>query len=113
MKAFAERCGLHTPEREAALQRLLQRLRDERIERVRFGWCDAHGMLRGKTLMAGAVESALRNGVGMVGTLMLKDSSDRTAWKVFEPGGTDDIPGFGGASNLLLLGDPDSLMALP
>ncbi len=113
MNTFTERCGLHTPEREAALQRLLQRLRDEHIERVRFGWCDTHGMLRGKTLMAGAVESALRNGVGMVGTLMLKDSSDRTAWKVFEPGGTDDIPGFGGASNLLLLGDPDSLTPLP
>ena len=59
MTAFTERCGLHTPGREAALQRLLQRMRDERIERVRFGWCDAHGMLRGKTLMAGAVESVL------------------------------------------------------
>ena len=44
---------------------------------------------------------------------MLKDSSDRTAFKVFEPGGTASLPGFGFANNLLLLADPESFRQLP
>jgi glutamine synthetase len=60
------------------------------LELVRFGWCDLHGVLRGKTLTAKAAVKALRAGVGMVSTLLLKDTSDRTTFKVFEPGGTAD-----------------------
>jgi glutamine synthetase len=30
----------------------------------------------------------------MVGTVLLKDTADRTAFKVFEPGGTRTLPGF-------------------
>ncbi|MDP3375613.1 MAG: glutamine synthetase family protein, partial [Hydrogenophaga sp.] len=67
----------------------------------------------GKTLMAHAAIKALRDGAGMVGTMMLKDTADRTAWKVFEAGGTDDLPGFAGAANLMLLPDPTSFTALP
>jgi glutamine synthetase len=44
---------------------------------------------------------------------MLKDTSDRTAFKVFEPGGTASLPGFGFANNLLLLADPASFTPLP
>jgi glutamine synthetase len=60
----------------------------------------------------GAARRRCTSGVGMVSTLLLKDTSDRTAFKVFEPGGAG-LPGFGfGAANLLLLPDPASL-ALP
>ncbi|MFP8833686.1 glutamine synthetase family protein [Hydrogenophaga sp. XSHU_21] len=111
--SFADRCGIHTPEREAACRRLARLIEERGLQRVRLGWCDAHGLLRGKTLMPAAAIRALRDGVGMVGTLMLKDTADKTAWKVFEPGGTDDMPGFGGASNLLLLPDPQSFVELP
>jgi glutamine synthetase len=55
----------------------------------------------------------MHDGVGMVSTLMLKDTSDRTAFKVFEPGGTADLPGFGQANNLLLLADPASFGNCP
>jgi hypothetical protein len=68
---------------------------------------------RGKTLVAGAAAKAMLDGVGMVSTLMLKDTSDRTAFKVFEPGGTADLPGFGQANNLLLLADPASFGNCP
>ena len=79
-----------------------------------LGWCDVHGMLRGKTLIGTPPPSRhLRDGVGMVGTMMLKDTADRTAWKVFEPGGADDLPGFANAANLMLLPDPASFTPLP
>lgn len=110
---FAERCGIDDDARRSACTQVLQHVREQHIERVRISWCDAHGVLRGKTLMAAAVADALRNGVGMVSTLLLKDSSDRTAYKVFEPGLSDELPGFGMANNLLLLPDPTSLQLLP
>lgn len=113
MTSFAERCGIHDAAREAAVQRTAQRIESAGLELVRFAWCDLHGVLRGKTLVATAAARAMREGVGMVSTLMLKDTSDRTAFKVFEPGGTADLPGFGFANNLLLLADPDSFRVLP
>ena len=110
---FAERCGAHDPSRETAIRRLLERVASDKTELVRIGWCDLHGMLRGKTLTAGMVERALRDGIGMVSTVLLKDTSDRTAYKVFEPGGVDGLPGFGQANNVILLPDPDSYVPLP
>ena len=83
------------------------------VELVRFAWCDLHGMLRGKTLTAAAAIKALRTGVGMVSTLMLKDTSDRTAFKVFEPGIGAELPGFECANNLLLMPVPGSYQVLP
>jgi len=113
MTSFAQRCGIHDMPRAAACDRVLQTIAEQGIERVRIGWCDLHGVLRGKTLMASAVAAALHEGVGMVSTVMLKDTSDRTAFKVFEPGLADELPGFGQANNLLLLPDPASFRTLP
>ncbi|MEY2684777.1 MAG: hypothetical protein RJA09_1921 [Pseudomonadota bacterium] len=113
MTDFSERCGAHNPERERALQQTLFHIQGNGTELVRVAWCDLHGFLRGKTVVAQAAEKTLREGVGLVSTLMLKDSSDRTAYKVFEPGGTQDLPGFAQANNLVLLPDPSSLKTLP
>jgi glutamine synthetase len=110
---FAERCSIHTPVREAALQHTARLIEASGLELVRFAWCDLHGVVRGKTLVASEAVHALREGVGLVSTLMLKDTSDRTAFKVFEPGGTAELPGFEFASNLLLLADPASFRQLP
>lgn len=111
MTSFARRCGIHDAARDAALSRAA--LLASGLELVRFAWCDVHGVTRGKTLVASAAAQAMLDGVGMVSTLMLKDTSDRTAFKVFEPGGTDGLPGFGQANNLLLLADPASFRQLP
>ena len=53
------------------------------------------------------------SGVGMVSTILLKDTSDRTAYRVFEPGAAAALPGFGFANNLVLLPDPASFRVLP
>ncbi len=96
-----------------AMQRTARLIESSGLELVRFAWCDTHGMLRGKTLTATAAIKALRSGVGMVSTLMLKDTSDRTAFKVFEAGIADELPGFEFASNLLLMPIADSFKVLP
>lgn len=91
-----------TSARPSDLVELAQAIRQSQVELVRFSWCDVHGMLRGKTLTAPAAIQALEQGVSMVSTLMLKDTSDRTAFKVFEPGIQSELPGFGYANNLQL-----------
>ena len=113
MTSFAHRCGVQSPARLEQSARVLELITAGGIEQVRFSWCDQHGVLRGKTLMARAVRRALEDGVGMVGTLMLKDTSDHTAYKVFEPGALDGLPGFACAANLVLLADPHSFQVLP
>jgi len=111
MTHFADRCGIHDAARQQTLARMATLASG--LELVRFVWCDVHGVTRGKTLVAQAAAQALLDGVGMVSTLMLKDTSDRTAFKVFEPGGTASLPGFGQANNLVLLADPASFRQLP
>jgi glutamine synthetase len=113
MTSFAQRCGIHDAAREAAVHEALRRIEAEGLESVRVAWGDVHGLMRAKALTVPALKRALMQGVGMVSTVMLKDTSDRTAFKVFEPGGTDDLPGFGQANNILLLPDPASLQVLP
>jgi len=113
MSSFAQRCGIHDAQREQALRQTARLIEASGLELVRFVWCDLHGVTRGKTLVASAAARAMQDGVGMVSTLMLKDGSDRTAFKVFEPGGAAELPGFEFASNLLLLADPASFKQLP
>ncbi|WP_053076760.1 glutamine synthetase family protein [Caenimonas sp. SL110] len=111
--SFAALCGIHDAAREQAVRQTADLITASGIELVRFVWCDLHGVTRGKTLVASAAANAMRQGVGMVSTLMLKDTSDRTAFKVFEPGGVAALPGFEYASNLLLLPDLSSFRQLP
>ncbi len=112
---LAERCGAQGPAREAACAALLERVRREDLAFVRIAWADLHGTLRGKTLVlpGPALEGALQDGIGMVSTVLLKDSSDRTAFKVFEPGALAGLPGFGSANNVQLLPDPAAFHRLP
>ena len=113
MTTFAQRCGLHDAARQAALAQTVALIEASGVELVRFAWCDLHGMLRGKTLVAAQAAQAMRDGVGMVSTLLLKDTADRTAFKVFEPGGATSLPGFEFGANVLLLADPASFKQLP
>ena len=118
---LAQRCGApsvaQTAARAAACAGVLARLRASGAEQVRVAWADLHGTLRGKTLVCSgeleAVRQALDDGIGLVSTVLLKDTSDRTAFAVFESGALDALPGFGPANNLLLLPDPESLIDLP
>jgi glutamine synthetase len=94
-------------------QDVVQRMAESGMQQMRMAWCDLHGDLRGKTLMPLAAEDALRHGIGLVGTLALKDTSDRTAFKVFDPVLTHELPNFANAANLMLRPVLDSYRELP
>lgn len=91
----------------------MAKIATEGIDQIRFAWCDIHGVTRCKTLTPRALPAALENGIGMVSTLLLKDTSDRTAYKVFESGGVDDLPGFGQGNNVILKPDLSTFKVLP
>jgi glutamine synthetase len=118
--SLAERCGAHSPARQQANAAVMQRLKATQAQQLRVSWADLHGVFRSKTLVCDAhyshithISDALVGGIGMVSTLMLKDTSDRTAFKVFEPGALDALEGFAAANNFLLLPEPESLQLLP
>lgn len=103
--------------RSPELQALLRRVHDEGIEAVRVAWCDLHGSLRAKTLPSHIdpiLAAACESGVSMVSTILMKDTADRTAFKVFDAAAESALPGLpGGAGNLLLRADPSSYVTLP
>jgi len=111
--AFADKCGIHTPTRQAEVQRVLALAKASGLEWIRLVWCDVHGSLRGKTWVTSELATAFAQGMGMVSTLMLKDTSDRTVYKVFEAHVKNELPGFEGASNVMLLPDPSTFKILP
>ena len=111
--SFAEQCGQNTPHRQAEVQRVLALAQASGLEWIRLVWCDVHGSLRGKTWVTSELATAFKDGMGMVSTLMLKDTSDRTVYKVFEAEVKTELPGFEGASNVILLPDPHTFKILP
>ena len=110
---FAEQCGQNTSYRQAEIQRVLALAQASGLEWIRLVWCDVHGSLRGKTWVTSELATAFKDGMGMVSTLMLKDTSDRTVYKVFEAEVKNELPGFEGASNFILLPDPSTFKILP
>ena len=113
MTSFAQQCGLHNAARQSAIERTTQLIEASGVQLVRFAWCDLHGMLRCKTLVASKAIQAMMNGVGMVSTLLLKDSADRTAYQVFEGADALQLTGFEFAGNVMLVADPASYQQLP
>ena len=83
------------------------------IKAVRFSFADQHGVLRGKTLSATAAEAAMERGVTVTSTLLLKDTSHRTVFPAFTPGGGIGMPEMQGAADILMVPDPSTFRVLP
>jgi glutamine synthetase len=83
------------------------------LKAVRFSFADQHGVLRGKTLAAAEVEAALERGVTVTSTLLLKDTSHRTVFPAFTPGGGVGMPEMQGAADVLMIPDPSTFHVLP
>jgi glutamine synthetase len=83
------------------------------INAVRFSFADQHGVLRGKTLAASAAAEAMERGVTVTSTLLLKDTSHRTVFPAFTPGGGVGMPEMQGAADILMIPDPATFRVLP
>jgi glutamine synthetase len=59
------------------------------------------------------VDAALKNGVGFTTTMLLKDTSHRTVFPVWQPGGGFGMKELEGAADVVMLPDPTTFRALP
>ncbi len=92
---------------------LLEEIEARDLRAVRFSFADQHGVLRGKTLAAAEVRGARERGVTITSTLLLKDSSHRTVFPAFTPGGGVGMPELQGAADVLMVPDPATFRVLP
>ncbi|MCF6234126.1 MAG: glutamine synthetase family protein [Rhodobacteraceae bacterium] len=107
------RMGLLSAEACEAGEALLTRVAASDLETVRVLFTDQHGVLRGKTLVASAFPSAFTSGIAVASTLLLKDTSHRTVFPVW-----DDQPGplsgpMQGVGDIRLVPDPATFRILP
>ena len=112
-RSFVDRYGLWSEAQVRAAAAVDKAIVQKNLELVRFSFPDQHGVLRGKTLIAGEASQALRNGVTMTSTLFAKDTAHRTVFPVFEPGAGIDVPEMGGAGNFIMVADPRTFRTLP
>lgn len=97
----------------AGVESVLAEIRDRSIETVRVLFADQHGILRGKTIVASAMESVFESGIGVPSTLLLKDTAHRTVFPIWSDDvAVSDLP-LGGAGDIVLKPDPDRFFPLP
>jgi len=101
---FVTRHGLWTQAQRDAAADVAARM--EKLGVVRFAFSDVHGVVRGKTLVAAEAVRAMRSGVTCTLTMLLKDLSGRTAFRIFQPGGD-------GAGDMVMVADPCRFHILP
>lgn len=91
---------------------LAERVANSDLETVRVLFADQHGILRGKTIVAGAFASLFTSGLAAPSSLLLKDTAHRTVFPIWsaDPGVEG---GMAGAGDILMLPDPDTFRVLP
>lgn len=94
----------------AAAKALLAQVQDSDLETVRILFPDQHGVLRGKTIVASALASALSGGIAAPSTLLLKDTAHRTVYPVWDAGGDSPMQG---AGDVVMVPDPATFRLLP
>src|SRR3954447_23867195 len=92
---------------------ILKEIEAHHLKAVRFSFADQHGILRGKTLAVAEVRGALERGVTVTSTLLLKDTSHRTVFPAFTPGGGVGMAELEGAADVLMMPDQSTFRVLP
>jgi glutamine synthetase len=110
---FVERFAPRSDKQKDAAARVLRHIEQHDLEVVRISFPDQHGLLRGKTLMAGETAGALDNGCSITSSLLAKDTANRTVFPVWSAGGGFGLPAFEGAGDVVMIPDPSTFRVLP
>lgn len=111
--SLADRIGIYSDEERRAIAALLERVEADGIEVIRLSFVDQHGVLRGKSLTARNLAGAFRSGMTMTSTLLLKDTSHRTVFPVWDGGAGVGGGKLDGAGDVVLFPDPTTFRVLP
>jgi glutamine synthetase len=110
---FVRKHGLWSAEHVEAADCLRRIVEERGLQTIRFSFPDQHGLLRGKTLMAGEALSSIEDGCSVTSTLLAKDTSHRTVFPVFTAGGGFGMSEMQGGGDLLMVTDPTTFKVLP
>ncbi|MCU1403920.1 MAG: glutamine synthetase [Glaciihabitans sp.] len=110
---FVERHNLWSEGQYAAAGQMRRVMDEVGIEMVQFVFADQHGILRGKTLTRTSVAEAMRSGVRAPSSLLLKDTSGRSVFSVFDPTELGTLGRFAGAGDVVMVPDPTTFRILP
>ena len=111
--AFVDDHNLWSPAQHDAAKEVARRIEAEDIELVRFSCADVHGVPRGKALTGKSAAKAMQSGVALTSTMLLKDTSHRTAFPVFTKGGGFGMKELQGAADIVMVADPSTFRVLP
>jgi glutamine synthetase len=110
---FAERLGLHTGERRAALETIKGQLSNQGIETVRIGFVDTHGLVRTRAIEATHFAQAAANGMAFTTAHLAMDSGNNIFLPVFSKGGGFGIDTMSGAGDMIAMPDLSTFRILP
>ena len=110
---LAERAGLWDDDRKTAAREVERRIHAGELTVVRLSFADQHGILRGKTYVAGEIASVMKSGVGFSATMLMKDTAHRTVFPVWGQGGAFGGKEWEGAADVVMLPDPSTFRVLP
>ncbi|MEM7377701.1 MAG: glutamine synthetase, partial [Pseudomonadota bacterium] len=97
--------GLLSAEACEQAEQCIENVALQQTETVRVVFADQHGVLRGKTVTAERLRSVFLSGLRVPSTLLLKDTSHRTVFPVWQADG--DAP-MHNAGDVLLVPQPDT-----
>lgn len=107
------RHGLWSDDDHAAANEMRARIDTDGIDMVRVVFVDQHGVLRGKTVTRGALESVLSSGITVPSSLLLKDLSGKSVFNPFSADPGVGVAGMAGAGDIVLVPDPTTFVTLP
>ncbi len=111
--SFVQRHGLWTGEQTRRAKAVVEAIKKNKLELVRFSFADQHGVLRGKTIVAADAPGLMLSGVTMTTTLLAKDTAHKTVYPVFTAGGGFAMEEMQGGGDFVMVADPETFRILP
>ncbi len=110
---FVRKLGLRSRERDEAVEAIVARIAEAKLEVIRVNFVDTHGQVRVRPIEAGHFASACRNGVPFGTALFAMDSANHIFQNVFARDGGFGREDMGGAGDMLAVPDPATFRVLP
>jgi glutamine synthetase len=110
---FAERLGVDTPERRAAVELVVAQIKESGLQVIRLCFVDTHGIVRVRPVEARHFAAVCRNGIPFSVVFGAMDSANMITQDVFSRGGGFGRDEMSGAGDMLGLPDLATFHILP
>lgn len=111
---FVSRHGLMSEAQREAIPRIKALIEEQQLRTIRIAWCDQHGLVRGKHVMAHDFLLALRNGVDFQTATLFMDTANNLVTPMFaKHGGGIGVAALCGGPDAILVPDPLTFRVLP